>query len=566
MATTTDHQQGLRSSSHRDLVSRQNFLDFFKTDVCRNSGVVDEIYFTSRVNIVVAMLFFRDRMGSCGDQCSNICSGDYGFFVYDFNTTCQCGTEQCDGDCLLSKALFQQIEYLTTAKEGLFNETWRYAPVATLGMDVPMIHTNGAILWNYFGQTNNPIELKLTDKEYAFYLDVVLLAVQQLSSEAGVQEAQDLYDNYGKALSETYVDVVGVEYPGTLWDYLEGYSGPDLSWIPHLAMLPERLANPGSPTLQDFRNAFPLPEDRVLDVTTLTDKAEICKCPLPPSGCRVDGSEFNILDCLNWPNTPKVYPGGSCDLQGFFTDRGDNVCGGIRVNCRGPNDKYQELFSVDGKPVYCCRCTYRQPGDPLVDDEVCPTEWTSGSEACHSLATGECKNIGGTWSEVLIYDDDPCCKCDSQDPPPTLRQLQDFWDPFKKFFDVIISGCFGKLFSGPVTTAQEVAELAGFRAVQGFVNDLGSSACGKRADILEKSLYSDSKCTYPYTYGSNILFDCLRTCPQCGLQGFPVQSRKQNQFGQDIVTQPMTFYLKLEGKCLRGRWDDGFKGTLNWCG
>jgi hypothetical protein len=145
---------------------------------------------------------------------------------------------------------------LTTERDGLFNQTYMFAPVSTLGVDVPMISAEGAILWNYFGQTDPPIQVKLTPKEYSFYLNVTLLAVQQLSTEAGTQAANDTYKDYSKTLNESYVNSVGVAYPGTIWDYLDGYNGPNVNWIPHLALLPDYLADPDSPTLQDFQNAY----------------------------------------------------------------------------------------------------------------------------------------------------------------------------------------------------------------------------------------------------------------------------------------------------------------------
>lgn len=530
------------------------------------------MYYTDRVFVVFAWLFYGSQIGSCNKICSKLCSRGFGSQVSEDGMQCTCGTKECDVDCLHNSQLLQKIANVTVEKEGLFNQTWWYSPVATLGVDVPMVSREGAILWNYFGQANPPIQLKLTAAEYGFYLDAVLRAVQQLATEAGVHSVQEAYHGYSRTLNESYVKIVGVEYPGTLWDYLEGYGGPNLSWIPHLALLPDYLADPSSPTLQDYQSAFLVPgRFRSLDgASSSAAAAEVCKCRLPPPGCRVDGSDLVALDCLNWPEAPKLYPGGICDSKGFFTDRGDFVCRDIRSNCRGSNDKYQELYSLDGKDVYCCRCTYRQPDDPVADNELCPSGWTSHDAACSSLATGSCKNYGGMWSEVLIYDDDSCCRCDFLDLFPAKRHLS-FWDPFKYLYDIISNGCIGVFGpSAALKTTTDVLELAGFRALEGFANVLSISSCGKRADLLASALFLDSKCTKLYTDASSIeMFGCRGMyggCPQCGLKGYPIRSRTRDSINREVVTTPMTYFLKVDGRCFKKRWDDGFTGTLTWCG
>lgn len=537
-------------------------FDFLNNDVCHR--MADNVYTTDRVFFLVArfrVLFLGHRIGSYEDLCPNICTSGFGFLVDGDDERCTCGTKECDGDCLRNVMLLQKIGDLTTMKDGFFNQTWRYAPVATLGVEVPIISVAGAILWNYLGQTTPPIQLKLTPKEYGFYLDAAVHAVQQLSTDAGVRAVQDAYESYSKTLNESYVNTVGVEYPGTLWDYLQGYDGPNLNWIPHVAMLPDTLADPESPTLQDYQSAFEIPKALVLDASINSDEAEVCQTRLPPPGCRVDGSDMDVLDCLYWPKTPKVSPGDSCDLQGFFTDRGDYVCYYIRADCRGPNDKYQELYSVGGERVYCCRCTYREPGDPLEEEKECPSAWTTGDSACASLSQGQCLSIGGIWSEVRKYGADTCCKCTPPDQNPVSRFLS-IWDAFKSFYDVVTSGClsiFGP--ASALSTTADVLDAAGFRAVQGFMNGLAGYTCTERAYQLANVLYLDSRCTEKYADQDKIIYAaCLNGVPQCGAPGFPVKTSNNKT--------PLTYYLRVEGSesCLKKNWNDEFSGKLTWCG
>jgi hypothetical protein len=114
-----------------------------------------------------------------------------------------------------------------------------------------------AILWNYLGQAAPPTQVKVSLPEYQRLLRVTLLAIKQVSTAAGVAKAQEGYDLVNVALNDSYYEAVGIEYSGTMWDYLEGHhgsinDGPSLDWIPYASIVPWTMARSNTPTLPLF--------------------------------------------------------------------------------------------------------------------------------------------------------------------------------------------------------------------------------------------------------------------------------------------------------------------------
>jgi hypothetical protein len=453
--------------------------------------------------------------------------------------------------------LQDEIQARTKKMKSAFGgSSWRYAKVAApLNVRVPVITDDFAILWNYLGQTAPPTQVKVSPPEYQKLLRVTLLAIRQLSTAAGVAKAQEGYDLMNAALNDSYYEAVGVEYNGTLWDYFEGYhrdveSGPTLDWIPYASIIPESRAMPGTPTLQQF-----LTEIGLLHPSSSRDLAsetsvQVCKCRRPPAGCRVDGNYLDVVDCLFWPESAPVVP-EPCGAVGFLVDNGLMVCANVLAECTGPDDLYQEIFSVWGETVYCCRCTPRRPHDPL-PGESCPSSWAVGDAACLDLATGNCKDVGGLFSTTL---NPKCCVCED----PVARRLS-LWDDFTAWFQ---NACF-TMFPGAseLGTAASVAEMAGPRAIGGFMNGLAQQSCGKRAGKLEEALFRDPGCTQKYTTAIDIQLGCAVESQLCGLPGHPVRAHLP---GPRLET-PMTYYLRDGSSCQAHQWDENFAGTLLWCG
>jgi hypothetical protein len=206
-------------------------------------------------------------------------------------------------------------------------------------------------------------------------------------------------------------------------------------------------------------------------------------------------------------------------------------------------------WNGNGSPSHCCRCTSREPGDPVEGDAVCSSTWTSASRC----DPDGCKQKNGMFSEV--FGNPHCCNCDY------LRSRR--LSIFDIFRDVIVNGCFS-LFGtgmGGLSTAADIIDAAGYRAIHGFMKGLGVYSCNNRAGILADVLYKDNRCLIKYTDAMDIIVEGCDIIPQCGLTGYPVRSRANKQ-----PTTPMTYYLKNDGICQQRRWDDGFSGELKWCG
>jgi hypothetical protein len=273
-------------------------------------------------------------------------------------------------------ALQNEIQARTTKMRNPFGgSSWRYAKVAApLNVRVPVVTDDFAILWNYLGQAAPPTQVKVSLPEYQKLLRVTLLAIQQLSSAAGVAEAHAGYDLVNAALNDSYYEAVGIDYSGTMWDYLEGHhgsinDGPSLDWIPYASIVPWTMAQPNTPTLPLFLTTIGLLHPSGSRELSTETSVNVCPSRLPPAGCRVDGgagSPLAVADCLLWPESAPVVP-EPCAAVGF--NIAEN-CATVAGGCTGPNDLYQELYSVWGATAYCCRCTGRRPDDPLVSIEL----------------------------------------------------------------------------------------------------------------------------------------------------------------------------------------------------
>jgi hypothetical protein len=432
--------------------------------------------------------------------------------------------------------------------------SWRYAKVAApLNVRVPVITDDFAILWNYVGQSEPPTQVKVSLPEYQKLLRVTLLAIQQLSTEAGVAEAQEGYDLMNAALNDSYYEAVGVEYNGTLWDYLEGHhsttnEGPSLDWIPYASILPWTMAQPNTLALPLFLTKIGLLHPSgSRDLTPETSVNNVCPSRLPPAGCRVDGdSPLAVTDCLLWPESAPVVP-EPCAAVGFLpAENCANVAGG----CAGPNDLYQELYSVWGATAYCCRCTVRRPDDPPLG-ESCPSSWAAGPGDCYTLATVDCKGGGGLFSTTL---DPKCCVCED----PTAGSIS--WDNFTAWVE---NACLAT-FPGAIEIDRmvSVADRAGARAIGAYMNAVARRSCDDRALKLEGALYLDATCTQRYTTAGDIQGGCTVESPQCGLPGHPIRPR----YPGPLHETPMTYYLKDGSSCEFHRWHESYGGTLAWCG
>jgi hypothetical protein len=143
--------------------------------------------------------------------------------------------------------LQEEIANLTTHKKGPYGENWTYVRVAGLDVVVPVMSSHGAILWNYLGQTNPPVKVTVTPEEYCDWLNVTVLAARRLSTYSGFSMAKAGYERYSKALSESYQNITGIPYNGTLWDYLMAYKDLDLNWIPHASIVLDTVSDPSTP-------------------------------------------------------------------------------------------------------------------------------------------------------------------------------------------------------------------------------------------------------------------------------------------------------------------------------
>jgi hypothetical protein len=234
----------------------------------------------------------------------------------------------------------------------------------------------------------------------------------------------------------------------------------------------------------------------------------VCPSRLPPAGCRVDDgdSPLAVADCLLWPESAPVVP-EPCAAVGFrIAENCANVAGG----CTGPNDLYQELYSVWGETAHCCRCTVRRPDDPLLG-ESCPSSWAAGPDACYTLAIGDCKGGGGLFSTTL---DPKCCVCED----PTDGSFS--WDDFTAWVE---NACLAT-FPG-ASEIDRIADRAEARAIGAYMSALARRSCDDRAVELEDALFRDATCTHKYTTAGGIQVGCTVESPQCGLPGHPIRAR-----------------------------------------
>lgn len=103
-----------------------------------------------------------------------------------------------------------------------------------------------------------------------------------------------------------------------------------------------------------------------------------------------------------------------------------SVCPTIRAGCMGPRDLYQELYSIKGQVVYCCRCILRgtAPSGLPPFAEACPQDWTDIQPGDNSFAWA-CSAAHGILSEG--FTPKHCAHCEAVEGPPTgqRRRLLD---------------------------------------------------------------------------------------------------------------------------------------------
>ena len=90
--------------------------------------------------------------------------------------------------------------------------------------------------------------------------------------------------------SESYKDLLGVSYSGTLWDYLDVYTELDMDWVPHFLIWRESEAKKGTRSYMDWLKEQGLePKKR----RGLENTGESCACPVPPVNCRTGGKQVS---------------------------------------------------------------------------------------------------------------------------------------------------------------------------------------------------------------------------------------------------------------------------------
>jgi hypothetical protein len=368
-----------------------------------------------------------------------------------------------------------------------------------------------------------------------------------------------MQEEYEAEFRRSYKLYNDIDFPGSLSDYLVSFNGFDLNWmnyIPYVAITLSHSANMDDfkwwlENLNVIQSVDPVRSNKYIADQQEAEKSSACKCALPPTGCRVGGSDISVEDCLEWPVFPPVMP---CKDVGF-TANSENQCPGIASGCQGGNQKYQALFSLNGVPVDCCRCeSPREFDDPQPGSETCPPLWTTGKSDCDGLLV-DCTDNGGAYSITFSSSDPVCCKCNPPVPQPR-RLIDNEYDIFRQMMQCGQTNLFLYLGSGAWMSEYYTESVIGAWEAQLHMLEIASQSCRDRAIALAGVLYKDSACTDPYTDASTIQTNaCDQNVFGCGVLGFPVRTK--------VGGQPATCYLKLGSDCVEHTWDIRVQ---NWCG
>jgi hypothetical protein len=361
-----------------------------------------------------------------------------------------------------------------------------FSPANSWSAKVPVMTSDGAIIWNYLGQIVCPIQLRVSMDEVIYWEKNVLKVMRNLSTVTGRQDAQTSQAEYENELHDWYELDNDIGYPGSFIDYLVSFNGFDLHWmnyIPYVAITLSNSASIGNfKWWLEFMNVIPIndpmPPDKHIADHPEAKKLSACQCILPPMGCHVGGSDIIAEECLKWPVFPKVMP---CEDFGFTANHEDkNEFAGFFFECENDDDKSQALFSLNGLPVDCCRCqSPRETGDPQPGAATCPSEWTTGSTACDQLAI-DCKNDRGEYSVTSSSGDPVCCNCDIAVPRP--RRLID--NDFEVFRRMMQRGqTFLFLYLGSVAWMSDsyTESVAGAIRAEASMLELATQSCLDRA-------------------------------------------------------------------------------------
>lgn len=273
--------------------------------------------------------FFGEPFGTCWDLCYTLCNEVDSFTSFQ-GSKCTCGPEICesDGTCLELK---DEITNLTFEKESPCGDSskWMYfSPANSWSAKVPVMTSDGAIIWNYLGQIVCPIQLRVSMDEVIYWEKNVLKVMRNLSTVTGRQDAQTSQAEYENELHDWYELDNDIGYPGSFIDYLVSFNGFDLHWmnyIPYVAITLSNSASIGNfKWWLEFMNVIPIndpmPPDKHIADHPEAKKLSACQCILPPMGCHVGGSDIIAEECLKWPVFPKVMP---CEDFGFTANHED---------------------------------------------------------------------------------------------------------------------------------------------------------------------------------------------------------------------------------------------------
>lgn len=187
------------------------------------------------------------------------------------------------------KNLLKKIADLTDVGLGPFGMEWRFVKFGGDGPPIPSVTTGKkvGILDGFLGQDSPPTNVTVPDDMYNTMLKVVLQTARATSKADGATNAELQYHNASELLGQSYKDMFGVAYSGTLWDYLDVYTELNINWIPHVLIWRESDAKKGTPSYLDW-----------LEEQGVEPKSEeACVCSLPPANCRTGGIQVSAKCC-----------------------------------------------------------------------------------------------------------------------------------------------------------------------------------------------------------------------------------------------------------------------------
>jgi hypothetical protein len=149
--------------------------------MCRQTE--DSIYMQQRIFFLVAWIrrvFLDEPFGACWELCHTLC-GSKDFFNSYQGTRCTCGPEVCESDSICME-LRDEITKMTVEKKSSCGDTkkWNYYKPATWTAQFPVMTSDGAIIWNYLGQTVCPVLKRVSMDEFLYWEKIVLKVLRNL--------------------------------------------------------------------------------------------------------------------------------------------------------------------------------------------------------------------------------------------------------------------------------------------------------------------------------------------------------------------------------------------------